>query len=110
MQSFDHAQHLFDQWREQYNHKRPHEGIGMEVPASRYRASRKPMPKTLAPVEYPTGAILKKVKSNGYISYDEKRYLMGEAFHGHLIEVRPCEHDNAIRLYFGQHNIYTYAT
>jgi transposase InsO family protein len=110
MQSFDHAQHLFDQWRERYNHERPHEAIGMEVPASRYQASCKPMPKKLVPVHYPTGATLKKVKSNGYISYDEKFYLVGEAFHGQLIEVRPCEQDNAIQLYFGQHNIYTYVT
>ncbi|CAH0342428.1 hypothetical protein RHI9324_04151 [Rhizobium sp. CECT 9324] len=30
------AQRAFDRWREIYNHHRPHEAIGMAVPASRY--------------------------------------------------------------------------
>jgi transposase InsO family protein len=47
-----HAQRCFDTWREIYNHERPHEGIGLIVPGSRYLKSMKPFPETLPPVVY----------------------------------------------------------
>ena len=38
------AQRAFDAWREVYNFERPHEALGQQVPASRYRPSQRPMP------------------------------------------------------------------
>src|SRR3546814_4980068 len=35
------------EWREVYNHKRPHQGIAMAVPASRYHPSSRPFPSRL---------------------------------------------------------------
>ena len=108
MRSFSHAQKLFDNWRQCYNHERPHEAISMEVPASRYHASKKLMPSRLPLFEYSDGAILRKVRGNGYISYKNKEYLVGEAFKEHLIEIKLDELNRSIRLYFGQQEIYTY--
>src|SRR5205823_1207188 len=67
MRTFSHAQKLFDAWRHHYNHKRPHEGIDMEVPASRYLASKKKMPSQLPLIVYNDDAILRRARGNGYI-------------------------------------------
>jgi len=108
MRTLSHAQKLFDEWRHHYNHERPHEGIGMEVPMTRYNASKKQMPSQLPLIEYNNNAILRKARGNGYISYNNKEYLIGEAFKGSLIEVKHDEIDKCIKLYFGQFKIYTY--
>lgn len=108
MRSFSHAQKLFNNWRQRYNHERPHEAINMEVPASRYQASNKQMPSRLPSIEFNDDAILRKVRGNGYITYQNKEYLVGEAFKGYLIEVMRDEINRSINLYFGQHEIYTY--
>ncbi len=46
---FPHAQTLFDEWRELYNHQRPHEAIGMLTPAIRYQPSHAPCLRTYLP-------------------------------------------------------------
>jgi hypothetical protein len=91
-----------------YTHERPHEAIGMIVPAERYIRSQKEMPSQIAKIEYDEGAILRKVRGNGYISYKCKEYLVGEAFKEHAIEVRHSEIERSVDLYFGAFKIYTY--
>ena len=44
---FDPMQQRFDQWRQLYNQQRPHQALGMEVPAHRYRPSPRPFPEVL---------------------------------------------------------------
>ncbi len=108
MRTFSHAQKLFDDWCRHYNHERPHEAIGMDVPAKLYRASKKCMPSHLPVIEYHDDAILRKVRGNGYICYKNKEYLAGEAFKEHLVEIKHDEVNKSIKLYFGQFKIYTY--
>ena len=108
MRSFSHAQKLFDEWRHHYNHERPHQAIDMDVPAKRYCVSHRPMPASLPNIEYHEGAILRKVRGNGYIVYQGKDYLVGEAFKSHFIELRLNEMERAINIYFGPFQLYTY--
>jgi hypothetical protein len=46
-------------------HDRPHERLGQETPASRYRASPRAYPERLAPLEYPAHYIVKKITTGG---------------------------------------------
>lgn len=46
-------QRNFNAFRHEYNDERPHETLGQETPASRYRVSRRPYPERLPAVEYP---------------------------------------------------------
>ncbi|MDP4360486.1 integrase core domain-containing protein, partial [Escherichia coli] len=46
------TQRAFDAWREIYNFERPHEALGQQVPASRYRPSLRRMPEHLPEPEY----------------------------------------------------------
>lgn len=85
---FDKMQLAFDAWRECYNHERPHEGIGMQVPADRYSPSMKRMPNKLPEIEYSADSILRQVRGNGYMNYAGGEYQIGEAFAGYPIEIR----------------------
>jgi transposase InsO family protein len=108
MRTFLHAQKLFNQWRHQYNHERPHEALNFDCPIKRYQSSKKLMPSRLPVIEYGDNAIVRKVRGNGYISYNRKEYLVGEAFKGLNIEVKNDEISRAIILHFGQFQIFNY--
>jgi transposase InsO family protein len=47
-----HCQRTFDIWRQIYNHQRPHEALGLAVPASRYSPSLINFPEQLPEPEY----------------------------------------------------------
>ena len=108
MRSISHAQKLFNDWRHRYNYIRPHEAIDMNVPAQRYKESSRQMPTRLAPIEYGENAILRKVRGNGYVSYRNKEYHVGEAFKNHMIEIKEGGSEHSINVYFGNWQIYTY--
>jgi transposase InsO family protein len=42
-------------WCREYNYQRPHEALGMEVPADYYRKSRREMPESKKPWKYAPG-------------------------------------------------------
>ena len=60
------CQRAFDDWRQRYNHERPHETLGMATPAQRYRPSSRPFPEVLPPVEYSVDDQVRKVGSDGF--------------------------------------------
>jgi transposase InsO family protein len=85
-------QERFDRWRDTYNLQRPHEALGMDVPASRYEVSRRPYPEELPPVGYGAGEQeVRKVHTTGYISFRSRRFKVGKAFGGHLVALRPAQ-------------------
>ena len=100
------AQKIFDQWRNFYNYERPHEGIGMLVPADRYQASKRSMPDKLPSIEYSYQAIVRKTNDTGLISYKGYEYHVGKAFAGYYLEVRPNELNGLLEVYFGKHRVY----
>jgi transposase InsO family protein len=108
LRSFYHAQKTFDSWRHEYNNARPHEAIEMEFPSQRYLSSTRQMPNKLPAIEYHSGATLRKVRGNGFISYSGKEYLVGEAFKNYHIEVKYDEINQCVDLYFGGFKIHNY--
>src|SRR3954468_24362754 len=99
MQSFSSMREIkaaFDRWRHIYNHQRPHQALGQDVPASRYRPSLRSMPRKLPQPEYEPGAILRTVgTTKSYISFKGKLWIVPEAFHGERVAVRPLNADGA---------------
>lgn len=47
-----HLQNAFDAWRDIYNTVRPHQGIDVQTPSTRYRPSLRSFPEALAAIEY----------------------------------------------------------
>lgn len=108
MRNFSHAQKLFNRWRHHYNYERPHEAIQMDCPAARYQTSKRQMPSRLPVIEYEDAAVLRMVRGNGYISYQNKEYLVGEAFRNNLVQIKNDVINKSIEIYFGQFRIYRY--
>ncbi len=83
------AQRRFDRYRRLYNHDRPHEALGLAVPATRYRPSARTLPRTLPPVAYAAHELVRPVKSKGEITFRNRFYYVGQAFAGLPVALRP---------------------
>jgi transposase InsO family protein len=97
------AQAAFDRWREIYNHERPHEGIGFAVPADRYRASARSFSKTLPPIEYPVGTIVRSVHKQGFVTFHGRRWRVPKALIGHPVGIDPTSIDGMFEVRFLHH-------
>jgi hypothetical protein len=89
-----------DQWLRHYNEERPHEALGMKVPAARYRKSNRKLPEKLKPWIYPARWLRRWVKGNGEISWCGKRRYVGEAFVRDYVGLKPVK-KGVWRVYFG---------
>ena len=90
----------FTDWRDQYNCQRPHEALQMQVPAARYRVSRRPFPERLPTVEYPSDSLVRRVQKNGVIYLQQRIFFVGEAFQGLDVALRPTTTDGLFDVYF----------
>jgi transposase InsO family protein len=89
--SLSHCQRSFDEWREDYNLIRPHEGIGMATPSERFRISDVEFPETIPEIEYSPGDKIRKVSNIGQICFNGKRWRVGKALRGQPVAVREIE-------------------
>ena len=99
------CQPRFDAWRLTYNLERPHEALGMAVPASRYRESPRSFPERIPAIEYGPGDVVRKVYETGRISFHNRFFRLGKAFRGEAVALRPTVTDGLWEVYFGQHRI-----
>jgi len=100
------AQRAFDAWSPIYNAERPHEALGMAVPADRYRPSPRPMPARLMEPEYDEGDIVRKVgTTKAYIQFKGRSWPVGQAFFGERVAIRPRGADGHYGIFFGAHRI-----
>jgi len=99
------CQAAFDAWRHVYNAERPHEALGLATPATRYQASRRSFPESLPPIDYGAGALVRKVHDKGEISFANRPWLIGKAFEGQPVALRPTTVDGRYDVFFCQHKI-----
>lgn len=97
--SLQHCQREFDRFRDRYNLERPHEALGLDTPASRYRLSPIEFPESLPPIEYPAGLELRKVDSEGRLRYGGHHFRVSKALRGLPVALRPIADDD------GQHEM-----
>jgi transposase InsO family protein len=91
----------FDRFRHEYNYERPHEALAMDVPGNRYRPSDRARPDTIPEMEYDSGAVLRKVQKDGWISWKSFAIGVGRGLHGERVEVREVEY--GIEVYYGRY-------
>jgi transposase InsO family protein len=102
------SQLAFDAWRTIYNLERPHEALGQDVPASRYRPSTRAMPAQLLKVEYPEGETVRTVgTTKAYISFKGQPWKVPQAFRGERVAIRPRSTDGRFGIFFGARQIAT---
>lgn len=102
-----HLQMALDRWRTVYNQERPHEALGLAVPASRYQPSLRSYPEVLPPIEYDTGIFVRKVQQHGEFSFQGQTYKLSKAFRGYPVGLRPLAEDGQYEVLFCQHRLTT---
>lgn len=94
------CQRAFDRWREVYNHRRPHEALDMQTPASHYRISPRQFPEQLPPIEYGPGDLVRQVDGNGTANFKGYRVRVGKSFRTQPIAFRPTDQDGVFSAHF----------
>ena len=104
-QSLEEWQHHFDRWRSVYNHERPHEALGIDVPASRYQPSRRAFPDELLPIEYPSEDPVRKVDKDSKLDFRNQVFRIGRGFVGQRVGRSPTPIDGVFDVYFCRQRI-----
>jgi putative transposase len=76
-------QRRFQRFRAEYNNERPHQGIGLTTPASRYRPSARRPPSHIPGFEYPGHFEVRRVGSNGCVLWFQQPLFLGRALQTH---------------------------
>ena len=74
-----HCAKEFARFRQRYNHERPHDSVGNNPPASRYRPSVRPLPAQLPALEYDNMEV-RVVRAKGAITFRNQTWAIGQAF------------------------------
>jgi transposase InsO family protein len=93
-------QRRFDAFVSEYNHRRPHEALGMATPASLYEPSRRAYPERPAELEYPREMQLRKVDEGGDIRWKSGKVFLSKALDdasGAFLPPEPVRIDLAVR-------------
>lgn len=99
------CQAAFDGFRETYNALRPHEALGLAVPASRYRASERSYPEALPAVEYDPADQVRRVQQGGWVSFRGRALRLPHAFAGQPVALRPTVTDGVWDAVFIRHTL-----
>lgn len=101
-------QAALDQWRDLYNHERPHEAIAMQTPAERYRPSPRAMPERPPEPLYDEGEITRRVPlSKDYIAFKGRLWKVPGAFRGETLAIRPLDRDGTYGVFFAANHLAT---
>lgn len=95
-----HCQAAVDRWRVVYNTERPHEALGLAVPASRYTPSLRPFPERLPPIEYPAPCVVRKVQQGGHCSLQGRAFTVPKALVGYPVGLCPTVADGVYDVLF----------
>ena len=94
------CQSAFDDWRETYNVRRPHEALELSTPITRYAVSPRSFPEALPAIEYGPGDTVRRVYDGGQITLKNREYRVGKAFRGCPVALRPTLCDGVLDVYF----------
>lgn len=97
-------QRAFDQFRQVYNHERPHEALAWQTPADRYHVSARTYPGRLAEVAYPPEYEVRRVGACGTFRWRSEKVFVGRALSGEPIGLEPVD-DGQWRVWFSFHEL-----
>ena len=92
-------QRNFDAFRHEYNEERPHETLGQETPASRYRRSPRSYPERLPALEYPADHLVKKITTAGTFRFKDRLLYLANAMVDQLVGLEEVD-DGEWRIWF----------
>ena len=77
------------------------------MPLRRYKPSPRPFPERLAPLEYDSADIVRKVDVNGRLSWHARSFPVGKALQGQAVAIRPTVDDGRYTVFLGHHAVAT---
>jgi transposase InsO family protein len=83
----ENRQRWLDQFRQEYNHERPHEALGMQTPAQVWRKSERQYEPNPPSWEYEVGSEVLKVSEVGYIRVDGRKWDISRALAGEWVQL-----------------------
>jgi transposase InsO family protein len=92
-------QRRFDEFRQEYNHERPHEALGQVPPAEVYEPSRRPWPSRLPEVSYGPKQEVRRVSPRGQIKWRGERIFVSHALDGEPVGLEQIA-ERAWRVHF----------
>ena len=72
----------------------------MATPAERYKPSSKEMPESRLEIEYGPDDSVRKVQANGEINFRGREFIVGKAFRGEPVAVRPTTEDGVFKVFY----------
>ena len=94
-------QRRFETWRQRYNQIRPHETLGLQAPAARYRVRNKRQP-LIKQWQYPNSYECVRLDSRGRYTWAGKPRWIGRAFAFERIGLRQVDQDTR-QVFLGPH-------
>jgi transposase InsO family protein len=85
------TQDWLDDYRWEHNHVRPHEALGMQTPAMRWHPSPRRYDPHPARWEYPKGAWVRKVDSEGKLKIKGQQWNISKSLSGEWVQIVPVE-------------------
>jgi len=98
--NLDHAQQAFDAWRHRYNYHRPHDALGLAVPADRYQPSSRSFSPIVRSFDYDPDDAIRQVDDSGRIRFQGRRLKVSRALVGKGVAVRPTPSDGVFDIVF----------
>ena len=83
--TMERQQKRFDEFRHTYNDERPHEALGQKRPTTLYRASPRPYPESLPPIEYAGHLETRKISHNGMMRWKDRRIFTCKTLGGETV-------------------------
>ena len=100
------VQRALDRWRAVYNLERPHEALGHEVPASRYRPSPRTMPNGLPQIDYDEHEIVRTVSTTkAYVSFKGRLWKVPASLPGRTPRHPPALHRGRYGVFFASYQV-----
>ena len=87
-----------DNFRYEYNHVRPHEGLGMRTPASLWHVSPRSYDPNPTAWDYGVGSEVYRLNRNGQLKLQGRWWQVSEALRQQWVEVKPI--DQRILVYY----------
>jgi transposase InsO family protein len=100
-------QRRFDAFRKVFNELRPHESLAMQRPAQLYRPSTRAFPRRIAPCDYPSHFLVRRVSRDGTIRVLRNQIFVSNTLHDDFVGLEEID-DGVYDLFFCFHQIGRY--
>ncbi len=93
-------QRRFGVFIKEFNYERPHEALGLDVPASHFERSTKRYPSRIEQVRYPSDWQVRRVGTKGKFKWKGRDLFLSEVLYRQEVGFEPL-HNSHWRVYFG---------